>query len=411
MTEFLQVITPDEVRDILYSCVPLGTEKIPLSDASGRVLAMDIMSPEDIPGFNRSTMDGFAVRAKDTFGANESLPIMIEVIGSVQMGNAPHMTILENQAVSIPTGGMLPQGTDAVVMIEHSIPLDNMTIEIIKPVKPFENMLMKGDDVKSGDHVLSNGHFLRSQDIGMLASLGFSKVSVFRRPRVAILSTGDEIVPLTVSPGPAQVRDVNGYCQLAQVTASGGIPVYHGIIPDDLDALKKISMRAIKDADIMLISGGSSVGSRDYTLNVIDSLPCSKILVHGIAVKPGKPTILGRFGAKYIWGLPGHPVSAMIIYSLFVDLQLHILQGDSRRLPFDNSKCVEAELKVNIPSVHGREDYVRVVLEEKENKRLAQPVFGKSGVMSTMVKADGYIAIPLHSEGLDAGSKVMVHLF
>jgi len=411
MTEFLNVITPDEVRDILYSCTPLDAEKIPLSDASDRALAIDIVSPEDIPGFNRSTMDGFAVRAKDTFGASESLPIMLEVIGSVHMGAVPGITVLENQAVSIPTGGMLPEGTDAVVMIEHSIQLDNATIEIIKPVKPFENMLIKGDDVKSGDHVLSKGHFLRSCDIGILASMGFSEISVFRRPRVAILSTGDEIVPLTVSPGPAQVRDVNGYCQTAQVIASGGIAVYHGIMPDDLGALKEFSMGAIKDADIMLISGGSSVGSRDYTLNIIDSLPCSEILVHGIAVRPGKPTILGKADGKYIWGLPGHPVSAMIVYSLFVDLQLRVLQGDSRRLPFDSRKCVEAELKVNIPSVHGREDYVRITLEEKENKRLAQPVFGKSGVMSTMVKADGYIAIPLHSEGLDAGSRVMVHLF
>lgn len=411
MTEFLKVITPDEVRDILYSCPPLDAETIPLSEASGRVLAMDIMCPEDIPGVDRSTMDGFAVRAKDTFGASESLPIMIEVIGSVQMGDAPKMTVLENQAVSIPTGGMLPQGADAVVMIEHSIQLDNTTIEITKPVKPFENILIKGDDVKLGDHVLSNGHFLRSQDIGILASLGFSKVSVFRHPRVAIISTGDEIVPVTVSPGPAQVRDVNGYCQMAQVTASGGIPVYLGIINDDFEALKKICMRAVKDADIILISGGSSVGSRDYTLNVIDSLPCSEILVHGIAVRPGKPTILGRVGEKYIWGLPGHPVSAMIIYSLFVDLQLRILQGDSRMPPFDSSKWVEAELKVNIPSVHGREDYVRVALGGKGDKRVAQPVFGKSGVMSTMVKADGYIAIPLHSEGVDAGSRVMVHLF
>jgi molybdopterin molybdotransferase len=408
MKPFFQVKTPREILQLIRSLPRLPLEKVPLEEGLGRVLGEDVLSPEDLPHFPRAAMDGFAVRARDTFGASEAVPALLTLKGEILMGQNPPEELSPGACFKISTGGMLPSGADAVVMLEHTQTLSDGTVEIFKPVSPLDHVIERGEDVQKGRRVLSAGQKLRPQDLGLLAALGIKEITVSRRPKTAILSTGDEIVGLEENPPPGFVRDVNSVTLKSLALQGGALPFFLGRTKDDFPALKSLCQQGLKEAEVILVSGGSSVGTRDLTLEVIRSFPEAKVLAHGIAVSPGKPTILARIGDKVLWGLPGHVVSAMIVFSLFVRPCLDHLQGMDVDRPFPK---VKAFLSRNVASAPGREEYVRVFLQPAEKGWEAVPLLGKSGLISTMVRADGLIRIDQHCEGLEKGEEVEVWLF
>ena len=409
--EFLKVKSRREVEDIIRQLPRLGTEVVQVDRALSRVLAEDVYAGEPVPHFNRATMDGYAVRAKDTFGASESLPAVLHVVGSVEIGVQPSCKIGENEACTIPTGGALPAGADGVVMIEHTDLIGEKEIEVYKPIAPVENVLMVGDDISEGELLFKTGRRLRSQDLGVLTAVGITKLKAYKIPRVAIISTGNEIVPPEIpSPlPPAVVRDINTYV-VGGLTALAGSSVGDRVlVPDDLGKLSIFVKKVLENHDVVLISGGSSVGSRDYTLRVIESLPDSEILVHGVGMRPGKPTIFGVSNGKYIWGLPGQPGSVTMVMIALVCPFLQHIQGVDVLFPF-RLGTTEGILTAPVASVHGREDYVPVRFPERD-KSFVEPIFGKSGMIKTLASSEGFILIPEHSEGYEPGQKVQVYLF
>ena len=410
MPELFQVSTPAEALRILFAHHPaaVSSEETATAEALDRITAEDLSAGSSLPAFPRSTMDGYAVRAMDTFGATETLPAYLTVVGEAPMGRAPTVSVGTGEAVVVYTGGMIPEGADGVVMVERTQKLDAATIEVLRTVAPGENIVNVGEDVAEGNLLFSAGHRLRPQDIGGLMALGITRVNVAARPRVAIISTGDEVVAPEVSAGPGQVRDVNSYTIAGLVTRAGGIPSLRGIIGDNYEALHGAAIAALADADALVISAGSSVSARDLSAAVIQSLGEPGVLVHGISVKPGKPTILGICNGKPVFGLPGNPVSAMVVAGLFLTPMLRRMQGmaDSVRPP-----RASALLFRNIASVPGREDYVPVRLTEREGRLWADPVFGKSNLIYTLVNADGLILVPLDANGLNSGTAVEVELF
>lgn len=410
MKGFFKVKSVDEVLAIINEFEPLDSEEVSLEDAHGRILKEPVISPEDLPLFSRSTMDGFAVRAKDTFGATEGLPALFSIIGEVGMGEEPDVTVSTGEAVRIWTGGMLPSGSDAVLPLEYARDVDDKSVELSKAVAPADHVILAGEDVKKDQSISFSGKRLRPQDLGLLAALGISTVSVRKRPRAAIISTGDEIVDVTATPRPGQVRDINTYTLSALAKEAGAVPYVMDRAGDKFEGIKKAVELGLEKADTVILSGGSSVGVRDFTVAVFESFPGSEILVHGISVSPGKPTILARLGNKSLWGLPGHATAAMITFDLFLRPLLNKLSGFSPSDPLLNQQ--KARLSRNLASVHGREDYVRVSIgTEPDGTVIAQPVLGKSGLISTMVKADGLIRIGRDVEGLNKGSMVNVMLF
>ncbi len=410
MEFFFKTKRPEEVFKIIDQFGPLGEETILLEDSLGRVLSKDVISPENLPGFFRSTVDGYAVRARDTFGATESLPALFELSGEVLMGQGPKIAVREGQAVKISTGGMLPEGSDSVAMVEYSHILDEKTLEVNKAISPLENVIQPGDDLKEGAVVLEKGHKLRSQDMGVLAGLGQSMVSVYKKPKVAIISTGDEIVSIDETPFPGQVRDINRYTIGAFCHCSGAEPLYFGLCPDDFDQLRAIIEKALDLTDTIWISGGSSVGTRDLTLKVFETFHDFELLVHGISISPGKPTIIGKFGLKPVIGLPGQVASALIVAEVFLTRLILRLSGIT---DFCNrfQPQVEATLSRNIESKSGREDLIRVKIVRKGEALIAEPIFGKSGLISTLVDANGLVRIDINTEGLYKDQKVKVMLF
>ncbi|BBO91358.1 gephyrin-like molybdotransferase Glp [Desulfosarcina ovata] len=405
MKEFFNVETIEAVLAQVADFPVVDTEEIPLAECLGRVLAEEIASDVDIPDFNRSTMDGFAVRASSTFGASEANPAYLAVKGQISMGVRPDMTIGPGEVARIATGGMLPEGADSVIMVEHTDILDDTTIEAYRSVAPGQNTIEKGEDILKSEPALPRGRRIRPQEAGLIAACGRTMVTVFRRPMVGIISTGDEVVPVTQAPGQGQIRDINSHSLSGQVLEAGGVPVTFGIVKDSRDDLMERCQRALQTTDMVLISGGSSVGARDFTVEVLDALPDTGILVHGISISPGKPTILARSGHKPFWGLPGHAVSAMVVFAVVVRPFLDRLCGLSqatKKFP------VQAVLNRNLASAQGRVDYVRVRLFESDGTVMADPILGKSGLIHTMVKADGLIAIGMNTEGLYQGSVVEV---
>jgi len=410
MPEFFKVVTPAQVFDTLLGFNRLGVETVPLDDALHRVCGDDIASPEDLPPLPRSTMDGYAVRAADTFGASDSIPTLLDVAGAIAMGQIPGIAVGPGQAAAIPTGGFLPQGADAVVMVEYTSPAGEGAIEISRPVTAGENVLGKAEDVARGDIVIPAGKRLLPQEIGLLAGLGITRVPVHRRPKAALISTGDEIVPVTDTPTPGKIRDINSHSIAALVRAAGGEVEIFAPIQDDPALLRDALDRALASADVVVLSGGSSVGERDHMLRVVSSLPGSVVHAHGIAISPGKPTLIAAVGGKPVFGLPGHPVSALVVAQIFLAPFLGYLQGQElKRTPA--GMRVRAVLASSVHSAQGREEYVRVKLEERQGLPGARPVFGKSGMLSTLVKADGFVVLPIHAEGLPAGEMVEVFLF
>jgi len=386
-------------------------EQIELIHAFGRVLAEDIVSAENIPGFNRSTMDGYAVKASDTFGASDSLPAYLDLVGEIRMSEKPSCQLQAGQAVRISTGGMLPEGADSVVMLEYTEYLSPTMVEISRSVATWENVLREDEDIRKNTKVLEKGRYLRPQDVGLLAALGWEKIKVFKKPVVAIISTGDEIISIDNKPEPGQVRDINTYTLGAAVKQAGCIPYYAGIIKDNEEMLKNELQKYLEnpELDLVLISGGSSVGTRDYTLEVLDYLGLPGVLVHGLALKPGKPTIISLNKQKLFIGLPGHPVSAMMVFDNVVRKIIFDLKGEIFR--FGQKNTIDALLESNVFSDAGREEYIRVMLKNKNGQLWAIPVLGKSGMISSLATADGYVTIKLNQEGLYQGEKVSVTLF
>ncbi len=412
MPEFFNVLPPEQALRVLLDRLPLqskaDTERIPITEALGRTTAKAIHAQEHLPSFPRSAMDGYSVRAADTFGASEGAPAYFTVVGEVPMGRPAQVSVATGEAATAYTGGMLAGGADAVVMVENTQPVDAETIEVIRPVAPGENVLQVGEDVKQGDLILTAGHLLRPQDLGGLTALGVAQVNVARRPRVAILSMGDEVVAPDADPEPGQIRDINSYTIGALVEQSSAKPVLLGIIADDFSQQLDAARRGLETADVLLLSAGSSVSTRDLTAEVIRELGDPGVLVHGLALRPGKPAIVGLVQGKPVFGLPGNPVSAMIVFDLLVRPTLYHLSGCTQA-PVPPSTT--ARLTQDVASTPGREDYVPVRLKLEGDQRLAEPVFGKSNLIYTLIRADGLIRVPLDRGGLYAGEDVPVRLF
>jgi len=412
MKPFFDLKSVEQVLERISELEPLDqSESLPLAQARGRSLAADFTAPEDLPGFTRSTMDGYALRARDTFGASEESPAYAEIVGEVRMGQAPDFKVGPGQCAVIGTGGMLPQGADAVLMVEHSRRLDDTTVEISKSVAPGANLLGPTDDAAQGQVLLPAGQRLRPQDLGLMAGLGLSRVEVVKRPRVGIVSTGDEVVPVDTRPGPGQVRDVNTYTLAAQVEQAGGEPVIVGLVPDNQEKLRQAVARSLETCQLTLLSGGSSVGTRDLTLGVFHSFAGAKLLVHGVSVSPGKPFIWVQAGDRQLLGLPGQVASCMVTFHLFADPMLERLQGRPAR-PFSRFARLPARLVRNLPSAAGREEYVRVrAWQEDDGSWLAEPIFGKSGLITTLTRGQGLVRVPRDQEGLYPDEPVTVLLF
>jgi len=411
MTEFFTVVTPDDAKVALFEHVgPLGeSERLPTQDTLDRVTAGEVRSPQALPAFPRSTMDGYAVQAADTFGASDALPAYLNVVGEVRMGEAAEVEVGKGEAAIVHTGGMMPSGADAVVIVENTQPIgDGDEIEVRRSVAVGQHVLQVGEDIETGDVIIPSGYRLRPQDVGGLLALGITEVEVARQPRVAIFATGDEVVPPHVSTGPGQIRDINSYTLAGQTVRAGGVPLLQGILPDDFDTLMARTREALAVADVLVVSAGSSVSVRDMTARVFESLGEPGVLVHGVAVKPGHPTILGVAAGKPLIGLPGNPVSAMIVYDLFGVPTLYRLQG-ATSVP--RRGVVWAKLARNVASESGREDYVAARLVERDGELWAEPVFGKSNLIFTLVNADGVLKVPLNANGLEAGVLVEVRLF
>jgi len=407
MNHFFKVKSLEEVMAMAGEFSPVDTEKIPVSESFSRVLGADLVAKQDMPGFRRATMDGYAVEASSTFGASESGPAWLEIAGTILMGDIPDFILKLGQAVQISTGGMLPEGADSVVMVEHTQLVDEHSVEIYKSVAPLQHVIDSSEDFAKEEVVLSKGAFIRPQEEGLAAGLGFSRIDAYKIPKVGIISTGDEIIPIEADPVPGKIRDINSYTLSGFIREAHAIPVLFGIIKDDPNALKNAVEKALEETDMVLISGGSSVGTRDYTVEVLSGLPDTDILVHGMSVSPGKPTILARAGKKPVWGLPGQVVSAMVVLKIVVIPFLDRLKGlDS----LERAIRVPAKLTRNVSSAQGRRDFVRVKLSKKDGRIQAKPILGKSGLIRTMIHANGLLEIGDHVEGLEKGTDVDIIL-
>jgi molybdopterin molybdotransferase len=412
MSDFLTLKSVDEILALIRHFETLEAEYLPLPETLGRVLAQDFTAPEDLPGFDRSTMDGFAVRAKDVFGASEGQPAALELLGECPMGEVPAISLGPGQTARIWTGGMLPPGADAVVMLEYSRDIGENLVELTRPAAPLENVITASEDAEKGEVLLPAGRVLRPQEIGLLAAFGQTEIAVRRKPKVAVISSGDEVVPAEVKPGLGQIRDINSHTLSALASAAGGQARCLGLAGDSQEQLKTMILEALDWADVILLSGGSSAGRRDFTINVFRSLPEVEVLVHGVAISPGKPLILARSGSKSLWGLPGHATSALVCAEVFIRPLLSRLLGRN-----DGGevwrKGLRAVLSRPIASAQGRRDYIRVRLDQPERAGApltATPVLGKSGLITTLVMAEALIICPEDAEGFNAGQVVDVHL-
>jgi molybdopterin molybdotransferase len=401
----LTVLSVADARKKILSSVPGSGRKVDvvsLLDATNRILAKPLTAGCDLPPFPRSTMDGFAVSAPDTFGASEAMPALLTVSGEVLMGQAPPSRLTPGQALRISTGGMLPAGSDAVVMVEYTEDLGDQTIAVYHAVAPGENTILRGEDLKTGETVLPAGHRLRPQDIGALAALGCGKVETVARPQITILSTGDELVPPEREPGPGQVRDINSYLLASLVFQTGGIPKVLGIVPDRAEALYSALQKA-QNSDCVILSGGSSAGTRDLTAETIDRLGQPGVLFHGVSMRPGKPLIFGVVGEKPFFGLSGNPTSALVGFRLFVGPLLLKLQGAEEKEP-----VLWARTERNLSSASGREDYFRAVVYNRDGELWAHPMLGQANLISTVVKGNALLRVPQNCEGVEAGEKLEV---
>jgi molybdopterin molybdotransferase len=422
MPEFLTLLPPDQAREALLSRLPApiaDSETLDIINALNRVTAADVIAPHPLPDFPRTTVDGYAVCAHDTFGASDTLPAYLNLIGEVPMGDTPSFELGAGQCALIHTGGMLPRGADAAVMVEYTQMVKGEQpegshpkneIEIFKSVADGENIIRIGEDVAQGQVVIPKGTQLRPAEIGGLMALGIMSLSVAKKPIVGLLSTGDEVIEPSQTPRPGQVRDINSYTLSALIEKTGGVAIRYGIISDQFEALKAASAKALSECDLLIITAGSSASTRDMTAEVIRQLGEPGVLVHGINTRPGKPTILGVCNGKAVIGLPGNPVSALVNGYLFVAPVIERLLGV---LPKPKAS-VKAVLTVNLASQAGREDWWPVKLIQNPNSNTvayeAVPIFGKSNLIFTLAAADGMLKIPPDATGLSAGEVVEVFL-
>jgi len=397
----LKVRTPDEVLKIIAEIYnKKGTKKqlIKVVDALGRVLYEEIIAEESIPGFNRSTVDGYAVIASDTFGCSESIPAVLTITGEILMGQTARHRLMPGTSVGISTGGDLPEGSDAVVMVEHTESYGEDMVGVLRPAAPGNNIIFKGDDISVGERALKAGTILTAHEIGILSALGYTEVKVCKKPIIGIISTGDELIMPMEKPKRGQIRDVNTPMLIAAMQHFGAQAFNYGIIRDQSEELSEAVCRASNECDAVLISGGASAGLRDMTANVIQSQ--GEILFHGIAMKPGKPTILGLINSKPVFGLPGHPVAAYFVAQLFVRPLVSGMMGS-----VSARRTTDAEITEAISSNHGREEYIAVKIN---NSGTATPIRGKSGLIATLANTDGYICIPRNTEGISAKTQMMI---
>ncbi|GBD28568.1 Molybdopterin molybdenumtransferase [bacterium HR31] len=410
MKAFGEILKLEEALDRYLSVVrprPRGQEVVPLERALDRVCSADVRAGEDLPPFHRSTVDGYAVRSQDLLHASPRDPVALQLVGAVRMGERTELRVEPGQCVRVPTGGMVPAGADAVVMQEHTR-IEGESVYVVRPVPPGENVLHQGEDARRGEVVIPRGTRLRPQELGLLAGLGVVDVPCYLPPRVAVFSTGDELVPPDHQPRPGQIRDMNAYTLTAQVARLGAVPRFGGILPDRAGTVEAALRDAMRTADVVLASGGSSVGTLDVLGEVVPRLGEPGVVVHGVAIKPGKPTILAFCDGRVVVGLPGHPVSAMVVFDLLVRPVLEAILG--LRPELRGPRTVPANLVAPLAAPQDRDEFVRVRVRWQEDVLAAEPVLGKSGMITTMTRADGYVRVPMGTR-VEAGTQVQVRLF
>ena len=408
---FRKLLTLDEAKKVLaqhFTPKPLGIEEVSLLDAHNRVLAEDVKADLDIPPFHRSTVDGYAVKAENTFGAEESKPVKLKICGTVNIGELPKIKVAHGEAAEIVTGAPIPEGADAVVMFEHT-ERKNDELYVYDAVAKDENVMKAGADIRKGETILEAGQLLGSKEIGVLAALGKAKIKVYKAPCVAVLSTGAEITEPGAELLPGKIYDINAYSLSAAVIECGGKPLYLGVFPDDATELQKTLKHALASADVVLTSGGVSVGPTDVMPKTLDSLGKPGVIVCGITIKPGKPTTIALVNGKLVFSLPGHPTSALLVFHLLARPIIQRMAGLRQR----KISKVKALASARMFPAKGRRTFVMVKLKRDESNRLlAEPVpTGLSGAITTMAKADGFVEIPENQQFVDENEEVVVYLF
>jgi molybdopterin molybdotransferase len=417
MPEFLKLIPIQQALQLLLSRLEVSVtrERVHTIDSLGRVTAEAVYSPIPLPPFPRSTVDGYAVRAADTFGASESLPAYLRLVGEVNMGSSPDFDIQPGETGVIHTGGMLPDSCNAVVMMEYTQAVGQDMVEVLRAAAAGENIIKVGEDVQTGEEVIRAGVRVRSAEIGGLLAMGILELEVAKKPVVGIISTGDEVVPPEADLLPGQVRDINSFSLSALIEQAGAVPRRYGIFPDQIDRLETAAAMAMDECDAVLLTAGSSASARDLTARVINSLGSPGVLVHGVSIKPGKPTILAVCNHKVVIGLPGNPVSALVIAGTFVVPVIESLLGLAD--PGIHFR-LQARLTTNVPSQAGREDWVAARMYSEPSEDLSgaaitykvDPIFSKSNLIFSLVRANCMIHVPADATGLSAGDLVEVKL-
>lgn len=410
MPEFLKLIEPSIAREKLLSYIlpsAASIETIETTSAVGRVLASDIHSRQDLPNFIRSTVDGYAVRSKDTYGASETIPGYLQVMGEIKMGEEANLSINLGETTVIHTGGMLPNGADSVVMIEYTQPTKKDEIEFYRSVSVGENVIQIGEDIKAGEIVLSAGKKLRASDIGGLMALGENEIQAYKKLRVGIISTGDELISVEDPYALGKVRDINSYTLSSELTTHGYTPHHYGIARDQFEEVLARAKTGLAESDALIITAGSSASVRDLTADVINALGAPGVIVHGLNTKPGKPTILGMCGQKPVIGLPGNPVSALTNIYMMVLPVLRKLSGENTQ---PHKPYIEGRLTTNVNSLAGREDWVPVTITYSDGETLITPIFGKSNLIFNLSRADAFIQILPSVTGLNENSMVRAYI-
>ncbi len=417
--EFFRTRTVDEALASLPTVRVTGNEPVALDDALGRVPVEAVRAPHPLPGFARSTVDGFAVQAADTFGSSEALPVYLDVVGAVAMGRPPDVRVRPGAAASMPTGGVLPDGADAVVMVEHTQQTMPGTVEVVRSAAPGDGVVRADEDVTAGHEIAPAGRPLRAPDLGLLAAAGVTRLYVHARPLVGIVSTGDEVVPAGIADlVPGQVRDATSAALAGLVREAGGTPRSYGIVADDGQALEAVLRTVLEGCDVVVVSAGSSVGARDETAGAVERLGPPGIVCHGIALRPGKPTLLAQVGDVPVIGLPGNPLSALVVFRLVGVPLVRRVGGCTRPPPEPGTR---ARLARQVASQAGRRDVVQVRLKQgapggapggaASGAPVAHPVLGASALLSVLTSADGYVVVPEEATGLDEGAEVAVTLY
>lgn len=403
--EFHTLVSLEDARKALLPFYRREVEQVPLSECYGRVLARNVYSKVDVPGFDRASMDGYAVKAKDTWGADEEEPKSLKIAGVIHAGRQPSVAVEPGTAVEIATGAVMPRGANAVVMVEHTDTAGEI-VNVRKPVSPGENVMHTGADVMMGELVLREGTRLTPREISVIAAVGLSVVSVYRRPRVGIISTGDEIAAPGTALKPGQIYDVNAYAVGAGVLEDGGVPVYLGIVRDEPQAFREALAAASQKVDVILTSGSTSAGASDMMSGTVTGM--GRVLVHGIKIKPGKPTIIGEAGGRPFIGLPGYPSSALTIFNEVAAPLIRYMAG----LREADLPRVGARMAVRARSEGGREVLQPVgIIRSADGSLAAYPIEKGSGAVTSLLDADGYVEIGEHTHVLEEGEPVEVTLF